>query len=114
MASITTPTTTAAWCCARTLTQSRNSSCRPTRYSAEFGRSAGAVVNAITKSGTNRYHGNVFEFFRNSALDARDYFEDPTQKKASFKENQFGGTLGGPIVKDKLVLVRRLSGDDHS
>src|SRR5438067_4876041 len=71
-------------------------------YSAEFGRSGGAVVNAITKSGTNRYHGNIFEFFRNSALDARDYFEDPTQKKASFKQNQFGGTLGGPIMKNKL------------
>jgi hypothetical protein len=71
-------------------------------YSAEFGRSAGAVVNAIIKSGTNRYHGGLFEFFRNSALDARDYFELPTDKKASFKENQFGGTLGGPIVKDKL------------
>ncbi len=71
-------------------------------YSAEFGRSAGAVVNAITKTGTNSYHGNVFEFFRNSALDARDYFELPTDKKASFKENQFGGTLGGAIVRDKL------------
>jgi Carboxypeptidase regulatory-like domain/TonB dependent receptor len=71
-------------------------------YSAEFGRSGGAVVNAIIKSGSNSYHGDVFEFFRNSALDARDYFEDPTQKKASFKQNQFGGTLGGPIVKDKL------------
>ena len=59
-------------------------------------------MNAITKSGTNQYHGNVFEFFRNSALDARDYFEDPATKKASFKQNQFGGTLGGPIVKDKL------------
>ncbi len=71
-------------------------------YSAEFGRSGGAVVNAITKSGTNRYRGNVFEFFRNSALDARDYFEIPGTAKASFKQNQFGGTLGGPIVKDKL------------
>jgi outer membrane receptor protein involved in Fe transport len=71
-------------------------------YSAEFGRSGGAVVNAITKSGTNRYHGNVFEFFRNSALDARGYFEPTTDRKASFKQNQFGGTLGGPIVKDKL------------
>src|SRR6476469_10302450 len=47
-------------------------------YSAEFGRSGGAVVNAIIKSGTNRFHGGVFEFFRNSALDARDYFELPT------------------------------------
>src|SRR3954468_4550462 len=71
-------------------------------YSAEFGRSGGAVVNAIIKSGSNGYHGGVFEFLRNSALDARDYFEDPTQKKASFKQNQFGGTLGGPILKDKL------------
>jgi len=71
-------------------------------YSAEFGRSGGAVVNAIIKSGSNGYHGDVFEFLRNSALDARDYFEDPTQKKASFKQNQFGGTLGGPILKDKL------------
>jgi hypothetical protein len=71
-------------------------------YSAEFGRSAGAVVNAITKSGTNQYHGNVFEFFRNSALDSRDQFEDLAQKKASYKRNEFGGTLGGPIVKDKL------------
>ena len=71
-------------------------------YSAEFGRSGGAVVNAIIKSGTNRYHGNVFEFFRNSALDARDYFELPGDTKASYKQNQFGGTLGGPIIKDKL------------
>jgi Carboxypeptidase regulatory-like domain/TonB dependent receptor len=71
-------------------------------YSAEFGRSGGAVVNAIIKSGSNSYHGTVFEFFRNSALDARDYFELPTEKKASFKQNQFGGTLGGAIIKDKL------------
>ena len=71
-------------------------------YSAEFGRSGGAVVNAIIKSGANSYHGTVFEFFRNSALDARDFFELPTAKKASFKQNQFGGTLGGAIIKDKL------------
>jgi len=73
-------------------------------YSAEFGRSGGAVVNAIIKSGTNNYHGTVFEFFRNAALDARDYFEDPTQKKASFKQNQFGGTFGGPVIKNKLFF----------
>jgi len=71
-------------------------------YSAEFGRSGGAVVNAIIRSGTNNYYGSVFEFFRNSALDARDYFEDPTAKKASFKQNQFGGTIGGPAIKNKL------------
>ena len=73
-------------------------------YSAEFGRSGGAVINAVIKSGTNQFHGSLFEFIRNSALDARDYFEDPTAKKASFKQNQFGGTFGGPIRKDKLFF----------
>src|SRR6185437_8481082 len=71
-------------------------------FSAEFGRAGGAAINAVIKSGTNSYHGDVFEFFRNSALDARDYFEDPNTKKASFKQNQFGGTIGGPIIRDKL------------
>jgi len=71
-------------------------------FSAEFGRSGGAAINAVTKSGTNAYHGGVFEFFRNSALDARGYFEDPASKKASFKQNQFGGTIGGPILRNKL------------
>lgn len=73
-------------------------------YSAEFGRSGGAVVNAVLKSGGNNFHGSVFEFFRNAALDARDYFEDPATKKASFKQNQFGGTFGGPVIKNKLFV----------
>jgi len=73
-------------------------------YDAEFGRSGGAVINAVIKSGTNQLHGTAFEFFRNSAMDARNYFEDPAQKKASFKQNQFGGTLGGPLKRDKLFL----------
>ena len=71
-------------------------------YSAEFGRSGGAVINAVIKSGSNSYHGSVFEFFRNSALDARSFFEEAGTPKASFKQNQFGGTIGGPILKDKL------------
>jgi hypothetical protein len=71
-------------------------------FSAEFGRSGGAAINAVIKSGTNSYHGDIFEFFRNSALDARDYFEDPATKKASFKQNQFGATIGGPIRREKL------------
>lgn len=70
-------------------------------YSAEFGRSGGAVVNAVTKSGTNAYHGTAFEFFRNSALDARNFFQT-TGSKAAFKQNQWGATIGGPILKDKL------------
>jgi Carboxypeptidase regulatory-like domain/TonB dependent receptor len=73
-------------------------------YSAEFGRSGGAAINAVIKSGTNEIHGSAFEFLRNSALDARDWFEDPTQPKAAFQQNQFGGTIGAPIKKDKLFF----------
>jgi hypothetical protein len=73
-------------------------------YSAEFGRSGGAVINATIKSGTNQFHGTVFEFFRNSDLDARGFFESPDQAKAPFKQNQFGGTVGGPIKKNKLFF----------
>ncbi|WP_255550866.1 carboxypeptidase-like regulatory domain-containing protein [Granulicella sp. dw_53] len=67
-------------------------------YSAEFGHSAGAVLNVSTKSGTNGFHGNVWEYIRNDALDARDYFVLPTQRKPSFRQNQFGGTIGGPVI----------------
>ena len=73
-------------------------------YSAEFGRSGGAVINATIKSGSNEFHGTVFEFLRNSALDARGFFEAPDQPKAPFKQNQFGGTIGGPIKKNKLFF----------
>jgi hypothetical protein len=73
-------------------------------YSAEFGRSGGAVINATVKSGTNEFHGTAFEFLRNSALDARGFFEAPDQPKAPFKQNQFGGTLGGPIKKNRLFF----------
>ena len=67
-------------------------------YSAEYGRTAGGVVNAITKSGTNSFHGDAYEFLRNSALDARNYF-DPANIPP-FRRNQFGGALAGPIRKD--------------
>lgn len=73
-------------------------------YSAEFGRSGGAVINASTKSGTNRFHGSAWEFLRNDALDARQYFEAPTDPKAPYKQNQFGVTLGGPILKNKTFF----------
>jgi hypothetical protein len=69
-------------------------------YSAEYGKTSGGVVNAITRSGTNRFHGNVYEFLRNAKLDAKNYFDDPTQPIPPFKRNQFGGTIGGPIQKD--------------
>ncbi len=69
-------------------------------FGADIGR-GGAVVNVVLKSGTNQFHGNVYEFLRNSALDAKNYFDSPTSRIPPFKQNQFGGTFGGPIVRDK-------------
>src|SRR6202043_2434295 len=71
-------------------------------YSAEYGRTSGGVVNALTKSGANAFHGDVYEFLRNSALDARNYF-DPASIPG-FHRNQFGASLGGPIVKDRTFF----------
>ena len=79
-------------------------------YSAEFGRSGGAVINATIKSGTNQFHGTAFEFLRNSVLDAKDFFELPTDKKAPFRQNQFGFTFGGPVVHDKLFFFTDYQG----
>src|ERR1700687_5502857 len=79
-------------------------------YSAEYGKTSGGVVNAITRSGTNAFHGSVYEFLRNSALDARNFFEDPTARKASFKRNQFGGAIGGPIRKNHTFFFADYEG----
>lgn len=70
----------------------------------EYGRNAGATVNIVTKSGTNTLHGTGFDYFRNDALDARNYFNPASTPKALFHNNQFGGSLGGPIVKDKTFF----------
>src|SRR5258708_18323069 len=70
---------------------------------ADMGK-GGAVVNIVLKSGTNQFHGSAFEFLRNSALDARNYFDDPTLPIPPFKRNDFGETFGGPIVKDKTFF----------
>ncbi len=72
-------------------------------YSAEFGRGNGAILNAVIKSGTNAFHGDVFEYLRNDALDASPFFVVTSQKPA-YKQNQFGGTIGGPIQKDKTFF----------
>jgi hypothetical protein len=76
----------------------------------EYGRNAGAAVNIVTKSGTNTLHGSIIEYFRNSALDARNYFNPSSQPKAQFHNNQFGGSLGGPIVKDKTFFYLNYEG----
>jgi outer membrane receptor protein involved in Fe transport len=73
-------------------------------YSAEFGRSGGAVINATIKSGTNQFHGTAFDFLRNDVLDARNFFEPADAAKAPFRQNQFGGTLGGPILRNKTFF----------
>ncbi|HEV2272641.1 MAG TPA: TonB-dependent receptor [Acidobacteriaceae bacterium] len=71
-------------------------------YSADIGRNSGAVVDVITKSGTNELHGSLFEFLRNSDVDARTYFNKKGTSFPSFRLNQFGGSLGGPVVLPKL------------
>jgi Carboxypeptidase regulatory-like domain/TonB dependent receptor len=73
-------------------------------FQPEYGRNAGAVVNIVTKSGTNALHGELFEYFRNDALDARNFFNQVGQQRAPFHNNQFGGAVGGPIVKDKTFF----------
>jgi hypothetical protein len=70
-------------------------------FDAEYGRNSGAVVNVITKSGTNQFHGNVYEYFRNTVLNAQGYFNTV---KPQENQNQFGGTFGGPILKDRTFF----------
>lgn len=84
---------------------------------AEYGRNSGAIVNMVTKSGTNKLHGSVYEFFRNNALDARNFFNyanDPVsgqpQPQNKFHNNQFGGSLGGPIIKDRTFFFLAYEG----
>jgi len=79
-------------------------------YSAEFGRSAGGVINAVTRSGTNAFHGSAFEFHRNSRLDARNYFDPASKPKPDFTRHQFGATLGGPLQKDRTFFFLAYEG----
>lgn len=74
-------------------------------YSAEFGRAGGAVINVVTKSGTNDFHGTAFEFYRDKSLNANDFFNNANGRpKSPFHFNQFGGNIGGPIVKNKAFF----------
>jgi hypothetical protein len=74
-------------------------------YSAEYGRSAGGVVTAVTKSGTNQFHGSLFEFLRNSDLDAKNYFDSAAAPIPPFKRNQYGVEVDGPIINDKTFFL---------
>src|SRR5437879_749294 len=80
-------------------------------YGAEYGKRAGAQISIVTSSGTNQLHGDVFEYLRNSVLDARNFFDRPIGLRIPpFKRNQFGGALGGPLKKDKLFLFGNYEG----
>ena len=86
------------------------------QFPAEYGRNSGSVVNIITKSGTNQFHGSAFEFVRNDMFDARNYFnrvidaDGDSQPKTDFRNNQFGASLGGPIIKDKTFFFGAYEG----
>ena len=77
-------------------------------YSAEYGKTSGGVVNAITRSGANAFHGSVYEFLRNSKLDAANFFE--AGQRSPFKRNQFGGAMGGPIIKNHTFFFADYEG----
>ncbi len=80
-------------------------------YSADVGHSLGPQMNIITRGGTNKYHGEVFDFFRNNALDAHDYFFNPLSNPAEpLRMNQFGGNLGGPVIRNKLFFFVNYEG----
>ena len=84
-------------------------------FDAEYGNYSGGQVNVVTKSGTNSLHGSVFEFNRNTAFNARNYFnmptdQDPNPKAAKLIQNQFGATVGGPIKRDKLFFFADYQG----
>jgi hypothetical protein len=83
-------------------------------YEAEYGRNSGAVVNIVTKSGTNQWHGSALEYYRSGAFGARNYFNFVGQPKNPFTNNQFGGSLGGPIVKDKAFFFFDYEGQRES
>ncbi|MBI2816110.1 MAG: carboxypeptidase regulatory-like domain-containing protein [Acidobacteria bacterium] len=73
-------------------------------YRAEFGRNSGGVINVATRSGSNQFHGSVYEYLRNSALDAKNFFDFPTTRIPAFRRNQFGASLGGPVRRDRTFF----------
>lgn len=79
-------------------------------FSAEYGRSGGGFLTAVSKSGTNEYHGALYEYLRNSALDAKNYFDPGNQPIPPLRRNQFGGLATGPIVKNKLFFMANYEG----
>ena len=81
-----------------------------TNYGPEYGRGSGGVLNSVTKSGTPEFHGTLFEFLRNSSLDAKNFFDPSEEPIPPFKRNQFGFTLTGPVIKDRTFLMGSFEG----
>lgn len=81
-----------------------------TNYTAEYGRTSGAIINSITRSGTNDFHGTLFGFLRDAHLDAKNYFDSKTKPIPSFNRYQFGGAAGGPIIKNKTFIFGAYEG----
>jgi outer membrane receptor protein involved in Fe transport len=79
-------------------------------FEAEYGRNSGAVVNIVTKSGTNQFRGALFEFVRNDKFDARNFFNPKPDPQTAFRNNQFGGALGGPIIKNRTFFYAAYEG----
>jgi hypothetical protein len=79
-------------------------------YAAEFGRTPGAQISIVTKSGTNQFHGTAYDYLRNDLFDARNWFNRPPTPKAPLRQNDFGGTLGGPIIKNKTFFFFSFEG----
>src|SRR5207249_8609327 len=78
--------------------------------SAEYGKAGGLIVIQVSKSGTNQFHGSAYEYNRNENWDARNYFEDPKVRKSPYNYNEFGGSIGGPIIKGKLFFFTDYEG----
>ncbi len=85
-------------------------SIQKTSYAPEFGGKSGAVINVVTKSGTNQFHGSLLEFVRNDAFDAKNFFDSATAPIPPFRQNQFGGGLGGPIAKNRTFFFLSYEG----
>jgi hypothetical protein len=81
-----------------------------TSYAPEFGGKSGAVINVVSKSGTNTFHGSLFEFVRNDIFDAKNYFDSQTAPIPPFRQNQFGGSLGGPVIRNRTFFFVNYEG----
>ena len=87
---------------------SREFNIEKTSYAPEFGGKSGAVINVVSRSGSNELHGSLFEFVRNDVFDAKNFFDSPAAPIPPFRQNQFGGSLGGPVDEEPDFFLSEL------